>query len=313
MKNYERVFAAVLMSVGCSCVCLKGLPAQADGPATQKNLSNSFFPLNWEWYDPTFSSSREAQAELIEQLGYDGMGYLRPLDGLEKALSAMGRRQLKIFTAALPGYGISVDPGTQYNPGLKDGIRRLKGHGTLMIIGLHSKKYPRSSPRGDDRAVEVCRELADYAAKYGVRVAIYPHVGNWSERIEDAVRIAKKADRENLGICFNLYHWLRTDKKRDLKPLVEQALPCLFLVTINGTSPEGSMETLDRGAYDVCEFLKPFIDAGYTGPIGLQCHGIKGDARDNLKRSMNAWRKISERLTAVQKTAGSVKPKKEDQ
>jgi hypothetical protein len=56
------------------------------------------------------------------------------------------------------------------------------------------------------------------------------------------------------------------------------------------------METLDRGSYDVYGFLKPFIEAGYNGPIGLQCVGVRGDARDNLQRSMNAWRSLSARF-----------------
>ena len=63
------------------------------------------------------------------------------------------------------------------------------------------------------------------------------------------------------------------------------------------SSPQISMETLDRGSYDVEAFLKPFIKAGYQGPIGLQCCSVnRGNPRDNLTRSMEAWRRISARL-----------------
>jgi hypothetical protein len=37
--------------------------------------------------------------------------------------------------------------------------------------------------------------------------------------------------------------------------------------------------------------------AGYNGPIGLQGYGIGGDAYDNLKRSMNSWRQLTQRLS----------------
>jgi len=40
-------------------------------------------------------------------------------------------------------------------------------------------------------------------------------------------------------------------------------------------------------------FLKMLGEAGYTGPIGLQGYGVGGDARDNLTRSMQAWKKHS--------------------
>jgi len=56
---------------------------------------------------------------------------------------------------------------------------------------------------------------------------------------------------------------------------VREAMPYLFMVTINGSSPEGTLETLDRGSYDVGGFLRPFITAGYRGPIGLQCVSIR--------------------------------------
>jgi sugar phosphate isomerase/epimerase len=247
------------------------------------------------------ATSPEAQAALLRELAYDGCQYLGPLEPLDVTLDAMHKAGLDVFTAAVPGYNIPVDPGSDYDPALKEGIRRLKGRKTLFLIGFVSKAYHRSSPQGDARAVEICRQLADFAQSYGVRVAIYPHVNQWCERVEDALRIVKKADRKNLGICFNLYHWLRTDHERNLAPLVAASMPHLLLVTINGTSPEGSMETLDRSSYDVYEFLKPFVDAGYDGPIGLQCVGLRGNPRANLQRSIDAWRTLSARLSTTSK------------
>ena len=49
-------------------------------------------------------------------------------------------------------------------------------------------------------------------------------------------RAAKQIDRENLGIWFNLYHWLRTDPDGDLCALVRDAVPHLLLVTVNGAA-----------------------------------------------------------------------------
>jgi len=268
----------------------------ADAAPGKPRLANTFFAMNFARHDPALAASPEGQAALLRELGYDGCQYLGPLEQLDATLEVMDNAGLEVSTAAVPGYNIYVDPGTDYQPTLKEGIRRLKGHNTLFLIGFASKSYDRSSPEGDERAVEICRELADFARKHGVRVAIYPHVNQWCERVEDALRIARKADRENLGICFNLYHWLRTDKERKLDPLVAASMPHLFLVTINGTSPEGSMETLDRGSYDVGQFVKPFIARGYSGPIGLQCVGVKGAPRDTLTRSMAAWKKMSAQL-----------------
>jgi len=52
------------------------------------------------------------------------------------------------------------------------------------------------------------RELAGLCADNGLRIAIYPHVGMWVHRIEDALRLVKKVDRKNVGVSFNLCHAL---------------------------------------------------------------------------------------------------------
>jgi sugar phosphate isomerase/epimerase len=261
-------------------------------------LPNPFFAMNFEHLDPKMAS-REAQAKLLKELGYDGSLYLGTLDGMGEAFRALNAEGLDIFAAAVQSYDISVDPGETYPANLKEAIRQLKGRKTLLLIQFQSKIHPKSSPAGDARAVELGRELADFARVYGVRLAIYPHQNIWCERVDHAVRIAEQCGRDNFGVCFNLFHWLRTDPHGNLTLRVHDAMPHLFLVTVNGSMPEGTMETLDGGSYDVGGFLRPFIAAGYRGPIGLQCVSIQGDARDNLTRSMAAWRKISARLATV--------------
>ena len=136
------------------------------------------------------------------------------------------------------------------------------------------------------------------AAEANVRVAIYPHTGFWVERVEDAVRVAKKVARKNLGVTFNLCHWLMVDDEKNAESLIKSAMPHLFVVTINGADSGGRdwktlIQTLDRGAFDMRKFLKTLADSGYTGPIGFQGYGIGGDARDNLKRTMDAWLELN--------------------
>ncbi len=270
--------------------------------AARRDLANPFFAMNFEHLDPKMASSRDAQAKLLKELGYDGALYLGLLSGMKDAFRALDAEGLDMFAAAVQSYDIPVDPSETCPASLKEAIPQLKGRKTLLLIQFQSKAHPRSSPAGDARAIELGRELADFARGYGVRLAIYPHQKIWCERVDHAVRIAKQCDRENLGVCFNLSHWLWTDPHGNLESQVRDAMPHLFLVTINGTSPEGTLETLDRGSYDVGGFLKPFLAAGYRGPIGLQCVSIKGDARDNLTRSMAAWRRISARLAAAVNT-----------
>ncbi len=38
--------------------------------------------------------------------------------------------------------------------------------------------------------------------------------------------------------------------------------------------------------------LRMLDKMGYRGAIGLQCYNVSGDIRDNLRRSIEAWRKL---------------------
>lgn len=267
----------------------------------RSRLPNAFFAMNFERGDPAIAASQPAQAKLLKELGYDGTLYLGPLERLGESLRVFDAAGVAVVAAAVSPYNVSVDPGETCPEHLKEAIKKLAGRKTLLTMQFVSKKYDRGSAEGDPRAVELAQELADFARPYGVRVVLYPHIKIWCERLDHAVRIARQCGRDNFGVCFNQYHWMQTDPHGDLNALVRAAMPHLFAVTINGASADGKAETLDRGDYDVVGFLRPFIAAGYRGPIGLQCVGVLGDARDKLTRSMDAWKKISARLAAEAK------------
>jgi sugar phosphate isomerase/epimerase len=146
------------------------------------------------------------------------------------------------------------------------------------------------------------------AGKYGVRIALYHHAGDWLETPADAVRVAKKVGRANVGVMFNLCHWLKTGKEEKMEAVLKAAAPFLFAVSINGTDRAAEIQAgagnwlqpLDRGSFDMLAFLAALEDIGYEGPIGLQCYGIRGDARHHLTRSMAAWRAFRKKLDEQQ-------------
>jgi sugar phosphate isomerase/epimerase len=239
------------------------------------------------------------QAELLKELGYDGAGHLW-LKDVPKRIETLDKAGLKLFQIYTR---VNIAPGKKpYDPKLKEVIPLLKGRTTAVALLVTGAKP--SDPAGDGRAVEIIRDIADMARESGVRVVLYPHVRDWLERVEDGLRVAEKVDRENVGVMFNLCHWLKADEEKNLKPLLTSAMPRLFAVSINGSdkaaelrSGKGSwLQPLDSGSFDVCGLLKILRDLDYKGPIGLQCYGIRGDARDHLTRSMKAWKDMQKRL-----------------
>ena len=255
---------------------------------------NPFFALDTATKDANHQSY-ESQARVLKELGYAGWGP-SGTENVPEMLKALDAYGLKMF--ALYG-GVNIDPDQpKYDPKLKDIIGALKGRDTILWVFVRSKRHKPSSSEGDERAVVVIREVADMAEKAGIRVALYPHVGFYVARVEDAVRLVGKVDRRNVGVTFNLCHWLSLDHGKNMEPLMKLAMPHLFLVTINGADYEGGwdrlIQPLGRGEFDVCGFLRVLGRLGYDGPIGFQGYGIKGDVRENLKASMEAWREYSQ-------------------
>ena len=242
----------------------------------------------------------QAQAGVLKELGYAGVGPSGTA-GIPEMLEALDEHGLKMV-ALYVGANLDADK-PKYDPKLPEVIKQLKGRDTFVWLYILSSQFKPSSPDGDPQAVALVREIAEMAEQSGIRVALYPHTWFYVQRVEDAVRVAEKVDRPNVGVTFNLCHWLKLDEPSSMKRLMELALPHLFLVTINGADADADdwdrlIQPLDRGSFDVYRFLKTLKDLGYTGPVGLQCYGVPGDKYENLKRSMDAWKKLSERLAA---------------
>jgi sugar phosphate isomerase/epimerase len=273
------------------------------GPVAYRNIwleqagPLPFFAMDTGTKDAKHQTVKQ-QVEMVKELGYDGIGCTAG-PGLGEMLKELDKHGLRLFAVYL-GANIDADQ-PKYGPELKEAIEVLKGRNTLLWLFVLSKKLKPSSPEGDRRAVKVISEIADMAAEAGLRVALYPHHRFWVERVEDAVRVVKQVNKKNVGVTFNLCHWLRVDEEKNMESLIKSAMPHLFVVSINGADSGGKdwkqlIQTLDKGSFDMYRFLKTLEDTGYNGPIGLQGYGIGGDVHDNLKRSMNAWSQLSKRL-----------------
>lgn len=253
----------------------------------------AFFAMDTGTRDATHQTA-EAQVELVKELGFDGIGpcYTKP-DALREMLAALDRQHSKMFALYLR---LDLDAAEPVSPAIRDSLEQLRGRNSILWFFVTTKAHKPSDPAGDARAVPVMRDLAALAQQAGLRIALYPHTGCWVERGEDAARLARQVDRKNFGVTFNLCHWLKVDGK-DLDASLKDALPHLMVVTINGADADGKdwgklIQPLDSGTYDTGNLLDKLKALDWNGPVGLQHFGIKGDARANLQRSMNGWRRM---------------------
>jgi sugar phosphate isomerase/epimerase len=144
----------------------------------------------------------------------------------------------------------------------------------------------------------VADRISNLASQSNLRVALYPHYDFYLARFRDVVRVAERVQRSNVGVTFNLCHELRCGFAPEFHQMLEQAVPRLYGVTLNGADRQGRdwdtlIQPLGRGDYDVTGLVRTITGAGYRGPFGIQCYGLKGDPGIYLKQSMAAWRVLS--------------------
>jgi len=240
---------------------------------------------------------------MLRELGYDGYGG-RALDEImPPAVAAQG---LKFFN----GYHVLDLNPAQPAPDakLRAWLVAMRGQDVALWLAINKVAradgtlYPISSPEADAYVLTQLRAIADVAQANGVRVALYPHTAFWLARVDDAQRIADQLNRPDVGVTFNLCHWLKVEgAERDPVPVLRAALPRLMFVTISGADTGDTkamgwdrlIQPLDAGTYDLASFVRTLDKVGYTGPVGFQGYNIKLEPREALARSVTAWRKFT--------------------
>ena len=241
-------------------------------------------------------------AQVLADLGYAGLGG-RPATAKAHA-AALQAKGLAYFN----GYFVADFLSGQVDlpPELTKAVDDLAGTGGTLWLAVNKVTLPLGlslGPEyGDTVVVPQLRQLVTYARSKGVKISLYPHAGFWAARFETCVRVASKVDNPNLGVTFNLCHWLKVEgSERDPLPLIKEALPRLNFITINGADNGDTqnlgwdklIQPLGRGSYDVGAFVAKTRAAGYREPFGFQGFGIKMDSKELLKESMEGWGKIA--------------------
>ena len=278
----------MLVAVGLGCFVSPGTSRGADAPAVWPPL----YGFCMEIHDAQ-KRTLPQQAEMLRELGFAGAGY--PLwlgDDLDRNLQTLDAAGVKVFLLYTT---VSINPQqSPFDPRLPDAIRKLKGRPVTVSVLLRG--FPPGDPQGEATAVKVLRQLGDVAAEAGLRISIYHHVNDWTESLLYALKIVRQVDHPQVGVNFNLCHWLKVDGDKDYRVVLRDNADKIFAVTINGAQlgssdwTDGLIQPLDRGDFDNRQLLVTLREIGYRGPVGLMCYGIQGDASEHLQRSLKVWR-----------------------
>lgn len=272
---------------------------------SNKELDNTFYAFNNSVRTlPNAPKGFDEQAEFIKRLGFDGFGGHISEDYFERraALDKAGIKMPEVY------WGIEMDAegNVSYKDGLKEIIMDSKGRDLIVALFSNAQAFNNKKDEGDPLLAKGIKELADFAAEYKVKVAIYPHVNNYCETIEHCVKVAKLVDRKNFGVVFNTCHLLKVEGEANWEEKLINAMPYIYMISLNG-SDSGDTQSMDwdrliqplgEGTFDVYKLVKLAKDNGYEGPFGLQCYNIKQDCEVALTKSIKTWKEFQAKYAA---------------
>lgn len=262
--------------------------------AQTKEFNNPFYCFGNAMNLPNAPADLFEQAALIKKVGFTAISGSRQENYFQfrKALDSFGLEMPEIYIE------LSIDQRIDHHDKeLKKIIRDSRDRDLLITLPINSKLYKHNKLEGDLKLVEMLTELADYAASYHVKLAIYPHFSLYCESIDHALKIARMAGRSNVGIVFNLCHFLKVEGQEQLNKAVTEAMPHLMMVSICGADSGNTkqmgwdrlIQPLGSGSYNTYDFVKLLKDKGYHGKFGLQCYNINLDAQAAISQSINTW------------------------
>ena len=233
------------------------------------------------------------QAKLLKQLGFDGVGYALWLgETMDQNLRALDEQDQTLYLVYMT---VNLDgEKPAFDPRVPEALAKLKGR--PVTVSVLFRGFPPGDSRGMDRGVKILRELGNLAARSDLKISIYHHTNDWTESLLFALQVVKRVDHAQVGVNFNLCHWLKVDGDKDYRRVLRRNAEHIFAVTINGAQVDaeawtgGLIQPLDRGDFDNRALLGLLQEIAYDGPIGLMCYGIPDNTPEHLERSMRVWK-----------------------
>ena len=270
-----------------------------------QKVKNEFFALhNIIRGDSTYNTF-DKQVELVKNAGFDGIeiNQIESFDGMKSALDQFQFKGSYFY--------VKIQLGDPIDNRLESAINKLKGTNTIIApyILADTKRFKPNSPEGDSEAIKLLQLISMWSKKSGLEVAIYPHFSFYVERTDHSLQLAQKVNRKNVGLSFNLCHWLATTSLAErayLKNHLKELKPYLKMMTISGAYDVISQKKsifddyilpLGTGNFDTYDLVKFMVKTiKYKNPIGVQCYNIKGNKPQLIRNTMSVWNGYKTRL-----------------
>ena len=140
-----------------------------------------------------------------------------------------------------------------------------------------------------EKAVNMISYICDEAEKRGCTVGLYNH-GGWFGNPDNLVKIVKALPEKKVGIIFNFHH--AHELLDDYSEMVENMMPHLWAVNLNGMNPEGpKILPIGEGSEEE-RMIQILEEKGYDGPYGILGHRTDADVKLVLQKNIEGLKSI---------------------
>ena len=225
---------------------------------------------------------------LFKEIGYDGIEVRVAENGQINSETLTDEEALRIYEAAQAA-GMEFSSlvsyyqdfvGEEERPGVIANLKRVIEIAAILhcpIVRLYGGKEAHTHPEfwfNDvwSRTVSGIREVALYAAQFGVRLAIETHIGSLTMSIRDVLRLVEDVNMDNVGILFD-YAWVELAGVEFGKEAVRKAAGHIFHVHVKDWKLHQRLPVqktsclMGEGTVAWDEVLAELKAIGYTGYV----------------------------------------------
>lgn len=270
-------------------------------------MAAKLFAMDTWFYNSTGHYSFETRAEMLKELGYDGMYYLFWCDwpstwnDFPKLATLQEKFGLEV-AAVYQVYDLSKPEGDVANRRVVETLERMEGCSTLDLgLAGTGGGWMASDPLHDPAALKTLERLLRIAEPRGITLALYPHLTFWLEKADDALRLIAALPHPLLKLNFCGMHWFSVDNC-PVFPLLERLLPHLHGVNLNGSrkpNPAGlpaTIEPIDEGEMDNFAIVQKLHQLHFSGWYGFQGYSAGSDVYAKLRRCAAMFREFEARI-----------------
>jgi len=164
---------------------------------------------------------------------------------------------------------VNVNARRSVDEGIKDMRLQIDQAKTLGLQWLLT--FGVDDPNEYETYCKIMADSADYALERSLKLVLKPHGGSSSSSAE-ILDCLKKVGRPNFKIWYdagNIIYYTGKDPLEELKPIIEQVTG---FCAKDCAQPKGDvMIQLGRGKVNFAAIFAALRDAGFVGPVFLEC------------------------------------------